>query len=198
MTHWRSTIVDAARNGTIPGVVTADLDLVNFYNSIEWSAIRESVGAHCSPLMPLVEWKHSQAAKTFLPDGTEFNIDRGAEQGDPYGCIEATLPLGEARKRAVEKPQIAEKRGACDEWYIDDGQLICKPEVLDPWLRALDTELSRTGDTRGSGEDVKSTVRLVCPLDQAHRYDGWATEYVRSTCKVGQTNSPVFAQGATF
>ena len=198
MTHWRSTIVDAARCGTIPAVVTADLDLVNFYNSVEWPEIRASIAKHCEALQPMVQWKHLCASKTFLPDGREHEYTRGAEQGDPFGSTEASLPLGDARERAVQQEQVIGLSGACDEWYIDDGQLICKPHVLDPWLRALDFELSRIGATRGTGEHVKSTARLICPPEMAQAYEGWDTEYVRSTCQIGAVNSPVVALGAMF
>ena len=33
---------------------------------------------------------------------------------------------------------MRDHHGFCDEWFVDDGQLVCTPEVFDPWyvLRA--------------------------------------------------------------
>ena len=110
--------------------------------------------------------------------------------------MKAALPLGEARCKSAERHGA--RRKVCDEWYIDDGQLICAPEIFDPWLRIFDEELARIGATRGSGDSVKSVARLVCPDDRAADFDGWASEYVRRTCRVQEPNSPAKALGAVI
>ena len=71
----------------------------------------------------------------------------------------------------------------CEEWNIDDGQAFVKPQHLDPWLRALDASIARFGGTRGRVEDgtATSSCRLLCPPDQRHLYEGWATPYVCET-----------------
>ena len=48
-------------------------------------------------------------------------------------------------------------------WYIDDGQLFCKPAALDTVLRRLDGGIENIGASRGKrslGTDVKSAVRV--------------------------------------
>lgn len=128
-----------------------------------------------------------------LPDGREYEYIRGAEQGGPFWSTEASLSLSDARGHAVLQDHIVALGGACDEWYIDDGLLICKPHVLDPWLRALDLELSRIGATRGTGEITKSTARMICPPETAQAYVGWDTVNVRVTCRIDAVNSPIVA-----
>ncbi len=44
--HWRTTVEEAARAGIIDPVVVADLDMKNFFNSVEWPAIRDPVRRH--------------------------------------------------------------------------------------------------------------------------------------------------------
>ena len=128
-----------------------------------------------------------------LPDGTVFNFDRGAEQGEPLGAPKSALPLGDARENVMERVGAS---GACDEWYIDDGQLICKPAYLETWLWAFDQESAKFGASRGSGTNIKSRVHLVCPEHRILEFHGWATEYVQTTCKVDPANSTAEILGA--
>ena len=123
--HWRATVVEAARQGIIDPVVIADLDMKNYFNTPEWPSIREAIREGFAEAAPIVEWEQAQPGKTILPDGAEFEFDRGAEQGEPLGAIKSALPLGRAREQASTD---AGGMGAVDEWYIDDGQPICKPE----------------------------------------------------------------------
>ena len=48
MTHWRSTIVDAPRDGLNPAVVVADLDLVNMFVNAEWPNMEDQRSARCA------------------------------------------------------------------------------------------------------------------------------------------------------
>ncbi len=192
--HWRSTVEDAARTGIIEPIAVADLDMQNFFNSVEWPAIRASLEHHLQEAVPIVNWEHREPGVTALPDGSEFLFNRGAERGEPLGSIKAALPLGEARCRTADKH--AGRKGVCDEWYIDDGQLICEPSVFDTWLRLFDEQLRLIGATRAEGNDVKSVVRLICPDERVSEFDGWATECVRRTCRVQEPNSSAKALGA--
>jgi hypothetical protein len=80
--------------------------------------------------------------------------------------------------------------GACLERFVDDGHLICRPEVLDPWLRTFDEGIARLGASRGRGPDLKSTVRLICPAGRENELSAeWCTEYFRSSCRVQSPNS---------
>ena len=131
-----------------------------------------------------------------LSDGSEHIFDRGSEQGEPLGSLKAALPLGDARGRVLIKGDRPSR--VCDEWYIDDGQLICSPALFDPWLQAFGLGLAAVRATRGSGAEVKSTARLVRPAERCQEFEGWDTEYVRRTCKVNEANSPAKALGAIF
>ena len=62
-------------------------------------------------------------------------------------------------------------------------------------IRTLDTALEPKGITRGKGSDVKSCAKIVCPEDQVEFWSrpenqGWATPYVRETCKILPPNTP--------
>lgn len=194
LVHWRSTVEEAARDGLIEPIVIADLDMKNFFNSVEWPAIRESMRRHLEQATPVVEWEQRERGVTILPDGSEFLFDRGAEQGEPLGSVKASLPLGDARARVASSGVAAH---VVDEWFIDDGQLVCAPRAFDPWLRAFDAEVARIGATRGQGEGVKSTARLVCRSNRAPEAAGWDTACVRSTCVVLPSNSAAKVLGVT-
>ena len=142
-----------------------------------------------------MEWEQREPGTTTLPDGTTFNFDRGAEQGEPLGPSKSALPLGDAIGPLCDRDAL---RKACDEWFIDDGQLVCSPETFDPWLRAFDVAIGRFGASRGQGTNVKSVARLVCPPGRVDEFQGWDTEYVRSSCKVELPNSSTEVLGATI
>ena len=74
------------------------------------------------------------------------------------------------------------------------------PIQLDAFLRRLDDSIERFGGTRGTvaAGTAKSSCRLLCPDDQRHRYAGWGTEYVRTTCKVLPPEGPTLALGVPF
>ena len=70
---------------------------------------------------------------------------------------------------------------ACDEWYVDDGQVFVRPKDFEAWLRALDAALAKFGATRGTISDgnAKSTARLLCSPGEHDQHGGWDTEHVR-------------------
>ena len=57
LAHWRATVEEAAKAGVIRPVVTADLDMKNFFNSVEWDAIRRSLQEHLEAVAPSVAWE---------------------------------------------------------------------------------------------------------------------------------------------
>ena len=91
-------------------------------------------------------------------------------------------------RRARERMREAHSRepGFADFWYIDDGQVFCRPEEVDPLLRILDEELVRVGASRGHGPNVKSVARLVgaCATVSGEVGQAWATPYIRDTCRI--------------
>ena len=61
-----------------------------------------------------------------------IGFDIGAGQGDVYGPTKASLASGEAVANARAHLAVEMNRrtiGACDEWFIDDGQAFVKPGV---------------------------------------------------------------------
>ena len=92
------------------------------------------------------------------------------------------------------------QQSAVDEWYIDDGQAFVPPFQLEHWLRAFDIAVGRFGGTRGTvaAGTAKSSCRLICPPARRAEFDGWDTEYVRSTCKVLGPDDAAVAQGVVF
>jgi len=140
-----------------------------------------------------------QASTTVLPSGMEFSNDRGAEQGDVLGSIQSALALGEAREHHFASSNDSSVyAGACDEWYIDDGQAFVRPHLFDTWLRSVDAAFRTFGATRGEpgSDDIKSTCRLICPDSRRQEFSGWDTEYVQSTTKVLQGDDATTALGA--
>ena len=184
--HWRGLVDEGARTGLVSGLVVADLDMENFFNSVEWKAIRASIDAHLPEIRDTVAWEQAEPGTTVLNDGTDILFDRGAEQGETLGPTKAAMPLGDARDRV--ETRLPATVHACDNWFIDDGVLVCRPEDFDSWLRAFDDEVHKIGVTRGSGPDVKSAAKLVCAPGEENRYIGLDTPYVRDTCKVLQPN----------
>ena len=132
-------------------------------------------------------WAHQEPSATTAPAGREAFFDRGAQQGDTFGAAQSALALGEARLATTSRLATARQDqplGVCDEWFIDDGQVLVSPLLADAWLRCLDGELESIGATRGHGNDAKSVERLLCPPGQQNQYIGWDTAYIRNTCKV--------------
>ena len=58
-----------------------------------------------------------------------------------------------ARTRERLDDELADRAesfgGFWDAWFMDDGQIICEPALVDPLLRVLDDELAKVGATRG-------------------------------------------------
>ena len=68
-------------------------------------------------------------------------------------------------------------------------------------LRALDKALAARGIFRGTGDDIKSKARIVCPESELEKWNdpanqGWATDYVRNSVKINSPNSPAEYLGA--
>ena len=127
-------------------------------------------------------------------------MNRGAGQGDALGSYQAAATQAHSRAAWANESSGARMKGACDEWYIDDGQLVIRPMLLDQWLRAFDSAISSYGATRRTIADgnAKSSRRLYCPSDQLQTIQGWCTEYVSSTMRVLTIDEETAALGAPF
>ncbi len=200
LVHWRGTVEELAIEGVIEPVVAVDVDLVNMFGNAEWPQIRAALQDDLDEILAWTEWHHEEPAVTVLPSGMEFRSDCGAEQGDPFGSVQAGRCLGAARPRWASQDNGAAVVGACDEWFIDDGQAFVRPDLVDPWLRALDRAIRTFGGTRGTleEENAKSSCRLLCPPHRRQEFEGWATEYVRASTKLLDSEGGATALGAPF
>ena len=178
------------RNRPEKPLVAVDVDLVNAFPRFNWSAIRSSVARHQPHLSPWTSWCHREAAVVVLPCGAEVCVDRGAEQGDPLGPAYCGYVIADAVEAALAS--LADGRqDIFDVWFMDDGQVFLPPELVDPFLRALDQEFEKVGATRGRGPTVKSTARLLSVAVSPPGSADWATDYVRASCKVLDPADPI-------
>ena len=188
LVHRRGCVEELARAGIIPPLVAFDIDCANMFGSIEWEAIRRAMGKHCASLLPWTEWAQTEASEVVLPSGEVVQVDRGAEQGDTLGPLQASLALGERMHqgrdvfRASAGAQNLE--GAVDEWFMDDGQAFVRPDLADIWLRTIDDALHAIGASRSAGDDCKSVARLFCQPEAVQSQAGRDTEYIHATCQV--------------
>jgi hypothetical protein len=198
MGHWRTTVEPLIQDGLLQPMVAADLDLENMFGSVEWDSIRDSINEELREVKSWTEWHHEQPAVAVLPNGDEFATDRGAEQGDAFGPLQAGCVLARHRPQWARAENGSLAQGACDEWFIDDCQAFVAPLAFDPWLRAVDAALQKFGASRGTvaAGTAKSTCRLLCPPILRESFAGWDTEYVRSTVKVLEPDAATSALGA--
>ena len=66
------------------------------------------------------------------------------------GPVYCALVLARVMKNAKIKLE-AEGISVSDMWYMDDGQIICKPADADTVLRHIDLEAEKAGETRNGG-----------------------------------------------
>ena len=140
--------------------------------------------------LPIVKWEQQAEGVTHLDDGTTLHCDRGSEQGETLGPLKAVGALAIARESARGSSDVTAFSGVQDEWFVDDGVVVCRPELFDGWLQVFDRELERIGASRGRGENAKSTAKLVRASGAEQAFEGWDTAYVRETCKVLPVNEP--------
>ena len=140
---------DLAREGALGPIVVADVDQVNMFGNAEWDSIRSSIDCAFSEVLRWTEWSHEKPGEVVLPSGEHVCMNRGAGQGDAFGSYQAASTQAQSRSGWAREPSGVRIKGACDEWYIDDGQLVIRPMLLDQWLRAFDLAISAYGATLG-------------------------------------------------
>ena len=176
-----------------------DVDVVNAFPSMEWSAVDSAIREEVPQLAHWSEWCHRESP-IILPDGSEHVADRGAEQGDPEASVQCGAVIAVARQRGRASRMQAVEPGPSyvfDAWFADDGQAYVRPDKVDGYLQALDAELAKAGCTRGEGADVKSSVTLIGHPDVIGSLDGsWLTPYIERTCKVRAPNSSIEVLGS--
>ena len=96
----------------------ADLE-INMFGNAEWLSIRSAIQSRFQEAMPWTKWHHEQPSTTVVQSKKDFDIDRGAEQGDVLGSIQSALTLGAARSQHfATSGGRTFYHGACDEGYI--------------------------------------------------------------------------------
>ena len=73
---------EAAKAGVIRPGVTGDFDIRNFFNSVEWRAIRRSVQERVVEVV---------AASVAWEQKVPLNFDHGPEQGETFGAVKAVI-----------------------------------------------------------------------------------------------------------
>ena len=183
--HARTTIEEIAADGQLGPLVAVDVDMKNFFGSVEWEATESSYRELLPEGLPWVSWCQAAPVSVSLPCKQRIASDRGAGQGEPDGPLKASLPLGREARNAQSDLQEHSGIQFAHAWFMDDGQIFCRPEHLDAILKRLDHGLAAIGATRGNasrGEDIKSNVKSFgCEHVDA---GVWATPYVRDSCKI--------------
>ena len=102
---------------------------MNFFGSVEWDAILDTYSESFKEGYNWEAWCTSEPCEVTLPCGERKKINRGAGQCEPDGPLKASLTLG----RAIEQSRgdLGADCKFADGWYIDDGQLCCRPQLLD-------------------------------------------------------------------
>ena len=118
------------------------------------------------------------------------------------GTIQSALVLGQVRDARLGEflSNPLEDKGACEEWFVDDGQVFGRPFQFDPFLRALDGALATFGATLwcAAHGNVKRSARLLCPPERQHEFQGWDTLYVHDTVDVLAPEAGTTALGSAF
>lgn len=57
------------------------------------------------------------------------------------GSYQASAAQAAARSAWMAALHGADGAGACDQWHMDDGHLVIRPDMLDPWLREFDAAI---------------------------------------------------------
>ena len=189
-------------------LVILDLDIKNAFPSFEWDSIRAGVEKHAPSVSNWTRWCHAEDNFVILPCGKTVRSNRGAEQGDPLGSLYCGVALIETVEQTRVRMRAAlgiESNIFFDAWFMDDGQIVLQPQHVHLFLTIFDEELKKLGAIRGSvpvggdTSELKSVAKLVGHPDSiAEIGTGWATSYVRSTCRVAANNGDGHVLGVDF
>eukprot|EP00972_Heterocapsa_arctica_P013369 1966497-Heterocapsa_arctica.AAC.1 len=141
---------EVAITGIMGEFAIVDVDLVNCFGMFEWPAIRDAYSALLPQILPWEKGRQAEPGSFKLPCGENIMVNRGAGQGEPDGPLKTAVVLGNDINQAHEDTRNNDTGKWADAWFIDDGQIFCKPEQVDGILQALDARLHKSGATRGS------------------------------------------------
>ena len=190
--HARQTIEECAARGELGEIAVVDVDMANFFGSVEWQPMLEAYAELFPEGLSWETWTTEQENHVTLPCGDRLDVDRGAGQGEPDGPLKASLTLGKSA-RAAHLSLRAEDVPSAHCWFIDDGQLFCRPSNLDKVLQRYDSSIENIGASRGrrsAGADIKSTVRVFSGSGETQGDGEWCTSYVRDSCLIRDSSTP--------
>jgi hypothetical protein len=177
-------------------LVCIDIDLENAFCTLEWRQLREDVQKAAPEMRPWVDWQRMKSQQVVLASGESVEVDRGVEQGEPFGSAEAGIAIGcsaaEAHDDMLGKLVAGGDMGSnagtgvCDQWFIDDGQIFATPDRAETFLRLLDEKLALRGARRGVGDNKKSVARCLTSSGAcgAGADTSWKTSYMSHTCQL--------------
>lgn len=181
--HARATIEKCAAKGALGDSAVVDVEMVNFFGSVEWQPMLETYADIFPEGLQWEAWATEQHNRVSLPCGDELKVNRGAGQGEIDGPLKAFAAL--SRSACAARTNL-QRQGvsSAHAWYMDDGQLFCRPADLDKVLKQYDDHINKVGATRGSrtaGNDVKSMVRVFHASGRTQTSGGWQTDHVKQT-----------------
>ena len=161
--------------GRTPPVVAFDLDLANFFGTMERDRIRDALQQHFPEALPWTRWVHADVEELDLPQGGVAYTDRGSGQGDVFSPAASALAMGVAAGTARDDlrggPQ-GSPVGAVDQWFMDGCQAFVRVQVAEEWLHRMDQTITSTGSSRDTGPNCKSVARLLCHPDRRAEING--------------------------
>ena len=118
------------------------------------------------------------------------------------GCVIADVVALALADMKAQKPH-GEDLACFGFWYADDGQYFCRPCDVDLFLRCLDRAAAMAGLSRGTGHDVKSTVRLIgapaaISIFHETQEENWITDKIRDTCQILEPNCSIEVLGTVI
>ncbi|CAK0854119.1 unnamed protein product, partial [Prorocentrum cordatum] len=168
-------------DGSLPS--SCRLSLESRIGNAMIEVIQEAIREEVPDLLRWAEWGQAEPAEVFLPNGGSVEVDRGAEQGDPFGSTRCGATL----RRRVSEARVA-LAGAVqvwDCWFAGDGQVFCRRAAADRVFAVLGAAAARCGIARATGVDAKTTVKLMCrPSFVAELCDAWAALNTANACKI--------------
>ena len=120
----------------VVGMSLLTIDFRNAFNEFFRQVMFEVVSDVCPEISAWVEWKYAEASFLILPDGSVILSTAGAHQGDPLATALFSLVLNKLVKRIRDKfPELD-----LQVWFLDDGTVIGKTEVVRQVFELICTE----------------------------------------------------------
>ena len=94
------------------------IDEENCFGRAEWTAVRKAMLEELPLLAPTTAWKHSIPSEVEQPDVQPQYKNRGAEQGDSLGPIEASAVIAKGAREARNEVHQLQAVGTLP-WFAD-------------------------------------------------------------------------------